>query len=167
MPDSRRRAPEREDFSRTAGVRGEVMYARGLVVWCGLLVLAIVNGALREATLVPSIGDAPAHAVSSLTLSAAILALSWLTIGWIAPASSLDAWRIGGLWLALTLAFEFLAGHYLFGSSWDRLLADYNVLRGRIWIAVLVTTAVAPFIAARLQRPASVQGRPSPAALRR
>jgi hypothetical protein len=56
------------------------------------------------------------------------------------------------LWLGLTLAFEFLAGHYLFRQSWDRLLADYNVARGRIWPLVLVVTAAAPFWAARARR---------------
>jgi len=58
---------------------------------------------------------------------------------------------IGVLWLVLTLAFEFLAGHYVFGNPWSRLWTDYDVLRGRIWILVLVTTLVAPVIAARIR----------------
>ena len=120
------------------------MWTRAVVAWCGLLVLAFVNGAVREAALVPVLGDTVAHAVSSITLSAAILVLAWATIGWIAPASAAAAWQVGALWLALTLAFEFLAGHYLFGNPWNRLLADYNVLRGRIWIVVLLTTLCAP-----------------------
>ena len=37
---------------------------------------------------------------------------------------------VGIAWVALTVAFEFLAGHYVFGNSWEKLLADYNVLRG-------------------------------------
>jgi hypothetical protein len=44
----------------------------------------------------------------------------------------------------MTVAFELLAGHYLFGNTWERLLADYNVLRGRIWVLVLITTFLAP-----------------------
>ena len=43
-----------------------------------------------------------------------------------------DAWTIGALWLTLTLAFEFLAGHYVFRTSWRQLLADYNVFRGPV-----------------------------------
>ena len=46
----------------------------------------------------------------------------------------------------LTLAFEFLAGHYLFGNSWERLLADYDVARGRIWPLVLIVTFVTPLL---------------------
>jgi hypothetical protein len=127
------------------------MLTRTLLVWLVLLVLAVVNGALREFMLRPRLGDAAGHAVSTLTLCLAILLLSWLTIRSIGPRSSRDAWAIGGVWLALTLAFEFLAGHYLFGNPWSRLLADYDVLRGRIWVLVLVTTALAPIVTAQLR----------------
>jgi hypothetical protein len=34
--------------------------------------------------------------------------------------------------MALTLAFEFLARHFLFGNPLDRLIEDYNVFRDRI-----------------------------------
>jgi hypothetical protein len=46
--------------------------------------------------------------------------------------------------VALTVAFEFFAGHYAFGNSWERLIADYNVFRGRIWILVLLANFFAP-----------------------
>jgi hypothetical protein len=123
------------------------MLIRALVVWFGLLALAIANGALRELAIVPSTGDTAGHAISSVTLSLAIVALSWFTIAWIAPRSTRDAWMIGALWLVLTLGFEFLAGHYLFGNPWNQLRADYDVLRGRIWILVLLATFVAPVLA--------------------
>jgi len=129
------------------------MYSRALTVWGGLLVLAIVNGALREATMAPALGQAAAHAVSSLTLAAAILILAWMTIDWIAPPTPAAAWRVGAFWLALTVAFEFLAGHYIFGSSWRRLLADYDLVHGRLWVVVLAATAAAPFVAGRPRRP--------------
>jgi hypothetical protein len=51
----------------------------------------------------------------------------------------------------LTLGFECLVGHFLFGNPWSRLLEDYNVLRGRIWVLVLVTIAVAPRLCARVR----------------
>jgi hypothetical protein len=125
------------------------MLIRGLLVWLGLVAVAIVNGAIREAVIVPAVGESAARAVSSITLSAAILAVSWFTIQWMGPAFPAQAWQIGFEWLVLTLAFEFLVGHYILGTSWERLLADYNVLKGRIWVLVLVTTAVAPQITAR------------------
>ena len=125
------------------------MLRRAVVVWFGLLVLAIANAGLREALITPAMGASAGHVISTITLCAAILVLSWLTIWWIRPQSPREAWIIGALWLSLTVAFEFLAGHYLFGNPWSRLIEDYNVLRGRVWVLVLVTTALAPVLCAR------------------
>jgi hypothetical protein len=48
------------------------------------------------------------------------------------------------VWVALTVAFEFLAGHYVFGNSWEGLIADYNVFRSRLWILVLLMNLFTP-----------------------
>jgi hypothetical protein len=113
-----------------------------------ILAVAVLNGGVRQAWIVPYTGETAGRAISSVMLSAAIVVASWLTIRWLRPATARDAWSIGGLWVALTLAFEFLAGHYLFGTPWRQLLADYDVASGRIWVLVLVTTAIAPRLAA-------------------
>jgi hypothetical protein len=128
------------------------MLFRAGVVWFGLLVLAVLNGAFRQAVLVPALGMGPAHILSTAILCVLILTLAAGTIRWIAPRDGGDAWRAGALWLLLTLMFEFLAGHYLFGTPWAELLADYDVLRGRVWVMVLLATAVAPAWALRQAR---------------
>lgn len=127
------------------------MLFKAFLVWLAIAALAVANGGFREAVLLPRFGDTAARAISTLTLSAIILIVASLSIGWISPRPHLDAWRIGALWLALTLAFEFLAGHYLFKVPWRRILADYNVLDGRIWILVLLITLIAPAVAAALR----------------
>lgn len=127
------------------------MLWRALGVWIAMLIIASVNGALRQAVLIPAVGDVAGRAISTLMLAALIALLTWATIGWIGPQSSADAWLIGAMWVMLTLAFEFLAGHYLFGTPWPALLEDYNVLRGRIWILVLIVTAIAPRVCAALR----------------
>jgi hypothetical protein len=123
------------------------MILRTVVIWLGLLVLAILNGGFREGVLVPRIGRGVAQAVSSIMLSLLILALGWVTMPWIAPRTLQDAWTIGVIWVVLTLAFEFLAGHFVFGKPWQELLADYNLLAGRIWVMVLIVTLMTPIIA--------------------
>jgi hypothetical protein len=128
------------------------MLIRSFLVWTVLVVAAIANGAVRQALLAPRMSDAAARAWSSVTLSAAILLLAWLTIRWIAPRSRRDAWMVGLLWLALTVAFEFLAGHHLFGTSWGELLAAYDVLGGQLWVLVLATTLLAPVATYRHSR---------------
>ncbi|MBA3948992.1 MAG: hypothetical protein H0X44_03500 [Acidobacteria bacterium] len=125
-----------------------LMAGRAIVVWAGIAVLAIANGAFRDAVLLPRLGETAARSISTLLLAAAILVVAAMTIGWISTRPQLDAWRIGALWLALTVAFEFLAGHYLFRVPWHRILADYNILNGRIWIVVLIVTLLAPVAAA-------------------
>ena len=122
------------------------MYSRALVVWFAILAGAFLNGAIREAWLIPRFGATAGHIVSTIMLSAIVVLVTAAFIDWIAPASVGDAVFVGVLWVALTLAFEFLAGHYLFGNSWERLLADYDVTRGRIWPLVLMVTFVTPLL---------------------
>ena len=122
------------------------MLLRSVLVWLGLLVLAIVNGGVRESVLVPRVGAAAAHAVSTVTLATAILLAGWLAVPWIQPASTREAWMVGLGWMGLTLAFEFLAGHFLFKKPWSVLFADYNLADGRIWILVLVVLLLTPVL---------------------
>ena len=123
------------------------MIIRTLLIWSGLLVLAIANGGFREAVLVPKLGLGMARAISTIMLSALILVFGWAVTPWIGPATLQDAWVIGALWVTLTLAFEFLGGHFLFGKPWPELLADYNVFEGRIWVMVLFVTMLTPALA--------------------
>jgi hypothetical protein len=122
------------------------MMVRAVVAWCAILLFAILNGALRQALLVPRIGEGAGHVVSTVLLSLFIVGAAWLMVPWIRPPTVRDAWAVGAVWLALTLAFEFLAGHFLFGDPWETLLADYNVARGRIWILVVITTLLVPVV---------------------
>jgi len=124
------------------------MIKRALAVWLVMLLLAIINGAVRQAWLIPRLGANSGRLVSTIALSALIGVVTWFTIAWIRPRSSGDTYLVGVLWVALTLAFEFLAGHFLFGSPWSELLEDYHLLRGRIWPLVLLTMAVAPRLCA-------------------
>ena len=124
------------------------MLLRATAIWFVLLAAAIVNGGVRVAWIIPRTGDSVGHVISTLLLCAAIVAVSWVAIGWVAPADAGAALAVGLLWLALTLAFEFGAGHYLFGTPWPTLLADYDVRSGRIWPLVLFATFLAPLLTA-------------------
>ena len=123
------------------------MILRTLLIWFGLLVLAILNGGFREAFLLPRYGRPVAQAVSTIMLSVLIFGAGWVALPWIAPRTQQDAWTIGVIWVLLTLAFEFLAGHFLFGKPWQELRADYDILAGRIWVLVLVVTLMTPILA--------------------
>jgi len=97
------------------------------------------------------VGDSAGHIISTIALCVLILLVSYFSIRWINPTRSLDPLIVGSFWVTLTVVFEFLAGHYVFGNSWQKLLADYNVMQGRVWILVLVTDFTAPLWAARVR----------------
>ena len=123
---------------------------RAIGVWCLLLIAAILNGIFRQAVLLPSMGEQSGRFVSTLLLSGVIFGIGRLAAGFLNFVSSREAWTVGALWLGLTLVFEFLAGHFVFGSPWSKLLEDYNLAEGRIWILVLITTALTPVIVYRM-----------------
>jgi hypothetical protein len=125
------------------------MLPRAAAVWVGILLLASVNGAVRDLLLAPRLGDPVARAISTVALCGLVALVTWFTIGWMHPTTPRRALSIGILWLALTLAFEFLGGHYLFHKPWAALVADYDVRRGRIWILALVATLLMPVWLAR------------------
>jgi len=124
---------------------------RALAVWFGILILAVLNGGVRQAWLIPYFGEAAGRALSTIALCGLVFLVAWLTIGWMRPLGVADALTVGLLWLVLTLAFEFLAGHYLFHQPWAVLLEDYDLSRGRIWVAVLVVVLFAPLWSMRLR----------------
>jgi len=124
------------------------MLLRALAIWFGLLVAAVANGTVRELWLTPTFGGAVAHLISALVLAAIVAVVAWLTIAWVQPHSANEALLIGDEWVLLTIAFEFLAGYYLFGTSWKALLAQYDVARGQPWMLVLITMFLAPLVAA-------------------
>lgn len=127
------------------------MIWRAMVVWLAVLALAVLNGGAREAWLIPRLGPTAGRILSTLSLCGLVFLVTWLTIGWIRPATAGGALLVGVLWLVLTLAFEFGAGHYLFHKPWTVLLEDYDVSRGRIWPAVLVVVLLAPLWTARMR----------------
>jgi hypothetical protein len=87
------------------------MILRAIAVWWVLLLAAVSNGGARDAWLSPRFGDPVGRAVSTVTLCGLILLITWATILWIRPPGAGAALRVGALWLALTLAFEFLENH--------------------------------------------------------
>lgn len=112
---------------------GGVVLLRSLLVWCGLVLAAIANAGVRETWISRNFGEPAGHALSTASLCAVILLVTWFSIRWLRPVRPRGAILIGTLWLALTIAFEFFAGHYAYGVRWSDLFADYNLARGRVF----------------------------------
>ena len=79
-----------------------------------------------------------------------IVAAAYLALPWIGARQAREINVIGVGWLLLTLAFEISFG-IVRGQSVAQLLEAYTFSGGNIWPLVLLVTAAAPYIAARLR----------------
>jgi hypothetical protein len=122
---------------------------RHIAAWIILAVVAVANGAIREATYGRWLGRSLAHSLAVLPLLVAIFALAWLLARKWPLQGSRAGIRVGLIWVVLTVAFEFGVGA-LSGDSLSAMLAQYNVSRGSLWPLVPLSMAVAPEIARRL-----------------
>jgi hypothetical protein len=126
------------------------VWGRWTVAWLGGSVLGIVNGSLRELLYKDSVGELPAHYISTATLMVLLALYIWMLEQRWPLASQQDAIRVGLTWSVLTASFDFGFGHFVAGKSWAELAHDYDVTAGRVWILILLWISVAPEGARRL-----------------
>lgn len=124
---------------------------RALLVWLAILLLAIANGILREALLLPALGMPMALWLSGVLLGLGILLVTYLLLPWLRAQGGRQCGAVGAGWLLLTLVFEFSFGLWR-GKSWPALLEAYTFADGNLWPLILVVIALAPWLAARLRQ---------------
>ena len=130
-----------------------------LLTWVLVALCAITNGAFRAFVLQPVFGETVARMISCFMLITILLLISYYSLDRTKLRfSDEELLVIGAMWLALTLLFEFGWGHFVIGRSWDELLVDYDILKGRLWVLVLMFTLLAPLITGRsLRKDATTQ----------
>ena len=129
--------------------------AKATLGWLLLFVVMFANGAIRVLVLQPQLGEDRARQVASLSGVVLVLLVSWLFVRVSPGATSPQLWWVGVAWLIATVAFEFLFGHFVSGLGWHALLADYNILRGRLWSLILIGVCLGPWFWG------TVRGRPT------
>jgi hypothetical protein len=129
-----------------------MMKLRYLAAWFVLLLVAMLNGVLRESTYGRYVSELSAHQLSSVIGILLFAVVIHRYVRRWPPASAREAWYIGLFWMVLTVAFEFLFFHYVGGHSWEALLANYDMSAGRLWPLILLWVAVAPYLFFRLAR---------------
>ncbi len=123
-----------------------------LLAWIPMVFIAIANGVLRQAWYGKYLSELHAHQLSTLIGALLFVVYIRVVIRFWEPSSAGQAITIGLVWLALTVAFEFLFGHFVVGHPWTRLLQDYNLFAGRVWSLLLVWVMVAPYVFYRLRK---------------
>lgn len=146
--EQKRVVPARDvgEIRRSRAVR---VYGSAAMVWLILAGAATAAGIVRETWFVPLLGELRAHQFGTLAVCALFLAIIAVFVRRVRP-SARQALRIGAAWLLLALAFEFGVGRYVDGLSWQRLLADYDLSRGRLLLLLWGTVAAGPFVLTRL-----------------
>jgi hypothetical protein len=123
-----------------------------IAAWAGGALIGVANGVLREATYGRVVGQRAGHAASGVTAIAAFAGyFSLLERRWPIPTTG-EALAIGACWSAMTVVFEFGFGRTLAKQSWEALLADYDVRKGRTWPFVLAWIGVGPAVVRGLHR---------------
>ena len=123
---------------------------RYLIAWFVLLVVAIINGGLRDFTYGKHVSELLAHQLSTLIGIALFAVVIHQYVRRWPPTSARQALAIGLFWTMLTVAFEFLFFHYVGGHPWSVLLANYDIAGGRLWPLILLWVLVAPYLFYRL-----------------
>jgi hypothetical protein len=130
------------------GAERLIRWPRVLAVWCLIVVAETIHGILRQAFLMPAIGDLPARQVGVFVGSAIVFAIAWLCIRWIGARRPRRLFAIGAVWVALIVAFEVSLGLAL-GYSRERMLSDYDLANGG-WMGFgLLFLLCAPWLAAK------------------
>lgn len=121
------------------------MKLKYFLAWIPGVAIAIANGALRQFVYQSFLNELQAHQLSTLSFIILFGIYVELILPWLRLSSPAEAIRVGLLWLLITIVFEFIFGHFAMDHSWEKLFYDYNILAGRIWILVLIWTAVSPY----------------------
>jgi hypothetical protein len=127
----------------------ESMIKKSILIWLSIIPLAILNGGLRENFLTPWLRENYAQPVSGIILCLLIFIVSFVFIPRIGKGEAKTYWKIGFLWIGLTLVFETLLGLAL-GGSFGELLQAYDITTGNIWLIVVIFTGIVPWLIAKI-----------------
>ncbi|MBI5435889.1 MAG: hypothetical protein HY937_02040 [Nitrosomonadales bacterium] len=125
--------------------------SRYLLAWFVMLLVSVANGTLRDFTYGKHLSELLAHQLSTLSGMALLGLVIFAFVRRWPPVSARQALSIGLFWMALTVAFEFLFFHFVSVHPWSVLLANYDLLHGRVWVLLLAWVAFAPYLFYRLR----------------
>jgi len=127
------------------------MIKKSILIWLSIIPLAILNGGLREAFLTPRLGESYSQPISGIILCLLIFIVSFIFIPRIGKGEQIIYWKIGLLWIVLTVAFETVFGLAM-GNSFFELLKAYDLTTGNLWLIVVVFIGIAPWLITKIKR---------------
>lgn len=121
-----------------------------LAAWLPMLIIAIINGSIRDFVYKKPLGALRAQQVSTISLLLLFALYMYVLIQKYPFRSGKEALITGFAWMLMTLAFEFGFGRWR-GKSWAELLEDYQVFQGRLWILIPIFLCIGPYLFYRLK----------------
>jgi hypothetical protein len=88
-----------------------------VLAWFPMVSIAIANGAISEGWYGKHVSELQAHQISTVTGVLLFGVYIWVLMRIWRPESSGQALIIGLVWLGMTVAFEFLFGHYPYSDT--------------------------------------------------
>ncbi len=117
-----------------------------IIMWVLFIPIPVINGLLRDFWYKNKTGELGANIIGFIVLSSIFIFYVYLFFGKTINTFSVNKLIFMGLfWLIATLVFEFSMG-FFGGRSIEYMLADYNILKGRLWPLCLATITFSPFI---------------------
>lgn len=121
------------------------MYKNYLIAWFGLMILAIINGTIRDFTYQALVGGKIAHQISTVTLVLFFAFYVYILTKKLPLKNSRQAVIIGIIWFIFTEIFEFGLG-LKNGLSWEEMLNAYNLLEGELWVLIPLWVLISPYV---------------------
>ena len=123
---------------------------RAALVWMLFILAETGSGMVREVFIAPVIGALRARQLGVLVGCIIIFTIAWLTARWMGACTRRQQLSVGAFWVLLTLIFEFALGRAT-GTSWSRILSDYNPTHGGLMLLGLAFMFITPWLTRRLR----------------
>ena len=111
---------------------------KSLLIWAGIIPLAIINGALREAFSVP-------YPISGVILMVMIFIMAYTFIPRLGHANTKTYIKMGLVWCGITIVFETIFGLAI-GMTLSEILHAYDITTGNLWLLVVIFVAIVPWL---------------------
>lgn len=120
---------------------------KAIWMWVGFVVLAVLNGILRDTLYKPQWGPVWGYIAGTLILLVVIAIAMYAFLR--RNRASLTRPRLvllGVLWLLLSLFFEFAVSHWVMEEAWNAILTHYNVMEGQLRVLVRLLELAGPIV---------------------
>lgn len=129
----------------------KMKFVKAFLIWLVLILLAIVNGAIRSYVTEPLFGANIALPLSGIVLSVMIFVTTYLLISKIGKSKPFVYILIGVMWLVLSNLFDFVMT-IVAGNPLSDFIGMFDITTGNLWSMVVVVCLISPILTAKIKK---------------